>query len=46
VLNNIGIFHAKQNDYARALDFWNRSLSIDPRQPGIRQAVEAAQTHL
>jgi predicted AlkP superfamily phosphohydrolase/phosphomutase/Tfp pilus assembly protein PilF len=46
VLNNIGTFHARKNDYARALDFWNRSLSIDPRQPSIRQAVEAAQTHL
>jgi predicted AlkP superfamily phosphohydrolase/phosphomutase/Tfp pilus assembly protein PilF len=46
VLNNIGTYHAKRNDYARALDFWNRSLSIDPRQPAIRQAIEAARTHL
>jgi Tfp pilus assembly protein PilF len=46
VLNNIGTYHAKRNDYARALDFWNRSLSIDPRQPTIRQAIDAAQTHL
>lgn len=46
VLNNIGTFLAKRNEYARALDFWNRSLSIDPRQPGIRQAADAAQTHL
>jgi predicted AlkP superfamily phosphohydrolase/phosphomutase/Tfp pilus assembly protein PilF len=46
VLNNIGTYHAKRNEYARALDFWNRSLSIDPRQPGIRQAIEAARTHL
>lgn len=46
VLNNIGTYHAKKNEYARALDFWNRSLSIDPRQPRIRQAIEAARTHL
>jgi predicted AlkP superfamily phosphohydrolase/phosphomutase/Tfp pilus assembly protein PilF len=46
VLNNIGIYHARKNDYARALDFWNRSLSIDPRQPAIRQAIDAARTHL
>jgi tetratricopeptide (TPR) repeat protein len=46
VLNNIGTYHARKNEYARALDFWNRSLSIDPRQPRIRQAIEAARTHL
>jgi len=46
VLNNIGIYYAKREDYARALDFWNRSLVIDPRQPAIRQAAEAARTHL
>jgi predicted AlkP superfamily phosphohydrolase/phosphomutase/Tfp pilus assembly protein PilF len=46
VLNNIGTYHARKNEYARALDFWNRSLSIDPRQPGIRQAIDAARTHL
>jgi predicted AlkP superfamily phosphohydrolase/phosphomutase/tetratricopeptide (TPR) repeat protein len=45
-LNNIGMYHAKRNDYARALDFWNRSMSIDPRQPAIRQAIDAARTHL
>lgn len=46
VLNNIGIYLSRRNEYARALDFWNRSLSIDPRQPAIRQAVDAARTHL
>ena len=46
VLNNLGIFYAKQKDYGRALDFWNRSLTIDPRQPGIRNAANAARTHL
>lgn len=46
VLNNIGTYHARQKDYARALDFWNRSLSIEPRQPEIRQRLEAVRTHL
>lgn len=46
VLNNLGIFYAKQKDYGRALDFWNRSLSIDPRQPQIRAVAEAARTQL
>ena len=45
-LNNLGIFYAKKNDYARALDFWNRSLTLDPRQPKIRDAANAARTHL
>jgi predicted AlkP superfamily phosphohydrolase/phosphomutase/Tfp pilus assembly protein PilF len=46
VLNNLGVFYARQDEYARALDFWNRSLAIDPRQPKIREAAEAARTHL
>jgi predicted AlkP superfamily phosphohydrolase/phosphomutase/Tfp pilus assembly protein PilF len=46
VLNNLGVFYARQEEYARALDFWNRSLAIDPRQPKIREAAEAARTHL
>ncbi|HKO01789.1 MAG TPA: tetratricopeptide repeat protein, partial [Thermoanaerobaculia bacterium] len=46
VLNDLGIFYAKKNDYARALDYWNRSLSIDQRQPGIRDAANAARTRL
>jgi predicted AlkP superfamily phosphohydrolase/phosphomutase/Tfp pilus assembly protein PilF len=45
-LNNIGTFYAKRNDYARALDFWNRSLAIDPRQPQVRTLAEAARTRL
>lgn len=45
-LNNLGVFYAKQKDYARALDFWNRSLSIDPRQPQIRAAADAARSRL
>ncbi|HEX7190065.1 MAG TPA: tetratricopeptide repeat protein, partial [Thermoanaerobaculia bacterium] len=45
-LNNLGTFYAKHSDYSRALDFWNRSLAIDGRQPEIRAAVEAARTRL
>jgi predicted AlkP superfamily phosphohydrolase/phosphomutase/Tfp pilus assembly protein PilF len=46
VLNDLGVFYARQKDYGRALDFWNRSLAIDPRQPQIRAAAEAARTRL
>jgi predicted AlkP superfamily phosphohydrolase/phosphomutase/Tfp pilus assembly protein PilF len=45
-LNNLGLFYAKQNDYGRALDFWNRSLSIDAHQPQIREAAMAARSRL
>ncbi len=45
-LNNIGTYYAKKQDFGRALDFWNRSLTIDPRQPQIRRAAEAARTRL
>jgi predicted AlkP superfamily phosphohydrolase/phosphomutase/Tfp pilus assembly protein PilF len=46
VLNNLGLYYSKKNDYARALDFWNRSLTIDPRQTQIRGAADAARTRL
>jgi len=46
VLNNLGIYYSKKKDYARALDFWNRSLNIDPRQGQIRTAADAARTQL
>ena len=46
VLNNLGIFFAKTNDYGRALDYWNRSLSIEPRQVQIREAAVAARSRL
>jgi len=46
VLNDLGIYYAKKKDYGRALDFWNRSLTIDPRQPGIRKAADAVRTYL
>jgi predicted AlkP superfamily phosphohydrolase/phosphomutase/Tfp pilus assembly protein PilF len=45
-LNNLGVYYAKQKDFGRALDFWNRSLTIDPRQPQIRGAADAARTQL
>ncbi|HEY3055989.1 MAG TPA: alkaline phosphatase family protein [Thermoanaerobaculia bacterium] len=45
-LNNLGTFYAKRHDYGRALDFWNRSLTIDPRQPQVRAAADAARTRL
>ncbi len=45
-LNNLGLFYAKQNDYGRALDFWNRSLSVDAHQPQIRDAAVAARSRL
>jgi len=46
VLNNLGIYYAKRSDYPRALDYWNRSLSIEPRQPLIRQAADWARSRL
>lgn len=45
-LNNLGALYAKRKDYGRALDFWNRSLAIDPRQPSVRAAAEAARSQL
>lgn len=45
-LNGLGLIHAKREEYARALDFWNRSLTIDPRQPQIRAAADAARSRL
>jgi tetratricopeptide (TPR) repeat protein len=46
VLNNLGIFYARRNDWGRALDYWNRSLSIEPHQPQIRDAAIAARARL
>lgn len=46
VLNNLGVLKLKQEDYGRALDYLNRSLAIDPRQPQIRQGVTAVQSRL
>jgi Tfp pilus assembly protein PilF len=45
-LNNLGTFYVKKKDYARALDFWNRSLSINPQQREIAAAAEAARSRL
>ena len=46
VLNNLGTIYAQRNDLGRALDYWNRSLEIAPRQPKIAEAVRAAVTRL
>jgi predicted AlkP superfamily phosphohydrolase/phosphomutase/Flp pilus assembly protein TadD len=46
VLNNLGIFYAKKKDWARALDYWNRSLSIAPGQLQVRQAADSARSRL
>ncbi len=46
VLNNLGTIYAKREDYGRALDYWNRSLEIAPRQPKIAEAVRAAVSQL
>lgn len=46
VLNNLGLYFAKRHDWPHALDYWNRSLSIDPRQPQIRAAADAARSQL
>jgi Flp pilus assembly protein TadD len=45
-LNNLGTYYARKENYPRALDFWNRSLSLDPRQQEIREAANAARTRL
>lgn len=46
VLNNLGILHARRRDWARALDYWNRSLAIAARQPKISEAARAAVSRL
>jgi predicted AlkP superfamily phosphohydrolase/phosphomutase/Tfp pilus assembly protein PilF len=46
VLNNLGLYWLKRKEPARALDYWNRSLAIDPRQTRIREAVAATEAEL
>jgi uncharacterized protein HemY len=46
VLNDLGLLYVKKNDYGRALDYWNRSLSIEPHQPQIREASNAVKSRL
>jgi tetratricopeptide (TPR) repeat protein len=31
-LNTLGVVYARQGDFARAVDAWNRAVDIDPRQ--------------
>lgn len=45
-LNSLGAWYAKEHEYARALDFWRRSLAIDPRQPRIRAGAAAARARM
>ena len=45
-LNNLGLIYLRKKDYARALDYWNRSLAINPQQSQIKQAASAVMTHL
>jgi predicted AlkP superfamily phosphohydrolase/phosphomutase/Tfp pilus assembly protein PilF len=46
VLNNLGALYLKKKDFGRALDYWNRSLAVDPRQRDVRDSVAALRTHL
>ena len=46
VLNNLGTYYLKREDLGRALDYWNRSLAIDPRQARIREAAAAVESRL
>lgn len=46
VLNNLGIIYVKRKEYGRALDYFNRSLSVEPHQPKIRDQVRAVSTWL
>ena len=46
VLNNLAIIYVKRKEYGRALDYFNRSLSVEPRQPVIRDQVRAVSTWL
>ncbi|HVT05278.1 MAG TPA: alkaline phosphatase family protein [Thermoanaerobaculia bacterium] len=51
-LNALGLVYTKKHDpgqnpdLSRALDFWNRSLSINPHQPPIQQAVASLRSRL
>lgn len=45
-LNNLGVLHLRKKELSRALDYWNRSLAIDPRQPEVRKAANAVRTRL
>jgi tetratricopeptide (TPR) repeat protein len=46
VLDNLGLIYYKKQDYPRALDYWNRSLTIDAKQPQLREAVTALRSRL
>ena len=46
VLNNLGSIYLRKRDHGRALDYWNRSLAVEPGQPTIRAAVDAVRSRL
>ncbi|MEO8218957.1 MAG: alkaline phosphatase family protein [Acidobacteriota bacterium] len=46
VLNDLGLYYYQKKDPARAIDYWNRSLTIDARQPDIRRAVTSVQARM
>lgn len=45
-LNALGNIAARREDWGSAMDYWNRSLAVDPRQPEIRRAAEAVRSRL
>lgn len=45
-LNTLGNIAMNRKDFGRAMDYWNRSLAVDARQPKIRAAAEAVRTRL
>jgi len=51
-LNALGLIYTRKHDpgqnpdYARALDFWNRSLSINPHQAAIQQAAASLRAQI
>lgn len=51
-LNGLGLIYTRKHDpgqnpdLARALDFWNRSLSINPHQPPIQQAAASLRSRI
>lgn len=46
VLNNLGQIHVLRRDYGSALDYWSRSLALNPAQPQIREGIEALRTRI
>lgn len=45
-LNNLGTLEAMKGNLERAIEFWERSLAVDPTQPEIRQDTRDARAEL